>query len=147
MTASNSHVSFMPMKIRTTVQLSLAWLLAGCASHEGTYTPDCIAFAGNEIELNGGRFVWDKFTDQVLVNDAGEVVDQFPEYPLRGRYQVEDETLHFESYTGEALPDMHLRREGTRTFLLTEAQLASWQKTGELAGCALVQGGHQEDPL
>lgn len=123
------------------------WLLAGCASYEGSYTPACIAYAGDNIELNGGRFVWDKFTDQVLVNDAGEVVDQFPEYPLRGRYRLDGETLHFESYTGEALPDMHLRREGPRTYLLTDKQMESQQTTGELAKCALVQGGRQETPL
>jgi len=126
------------------VTASLLCLIAGCASHDGTYTPDCIAHAGNSIKLDGGRFVWDKFTDQVLVNDAGEVIDQFPEYPVRGRYRIEGETLNFESYTGEPLPEMHLRREGHRTFLLTNEQLEVWPSDRRRTRCALVLGGHPE---
>lgn len=101
-------------------------LLAGCASIDGTYTPGCLSHAGNSITLNGGRFVWDKFTDQVLVNDAGEKVDMYPEYPLRGRYSVEGDTVHFESYTGEPLPVMHLQRESGKTYLLTDKQRDTW---------------------
>lgn len=101
-------------------------LLAGCASVDGTYSPDCIAYAGNRITLQNGRFVWDKFTDQVLVNDAGEVVDMYPEYPLRGRYRIEGDAVHFESYTGEPLPVMHLQREDAKTYLLTDKQRDSW---------------------
>jgi len=115
------------VKQRVAAAVSLACLLAACVSHEGSYSPDCIAYSGNRITLDGDRFVWDKFTDQVLVNDAGEVVDQYPEYPLRGRYRMEGETVHFESYTGEPLPVMHLQREGDKTYLLTEKQLDSWQ--------------------
>jgi hypothetical protein len=98
-----------------------------------------MAHSGNSITLDGGRFVWDKFTDQVLVNDAGEVVDQFPEYPLRGRYRVEGDTLHFESYTGEPLPTLHLQREGDKTYLLTDKQLTSWHPPSTRPTCPLIR--------
>ena len=128
------------MKQRIAAAVSLACLLAGCASDDGTYSPDCIAYAGNRITLDNGRFVWEKFTDQVLVNDAGEVVDMYPEYPLRGRYSLEAETIHFESYTGEPLPAMHLQREGNKTYLLTEKQLGSWQTDRPRCPLALDSG-------
>jgi hypothetical protein len=113
--------------------------MAGCASYDGTYSPDCLAHAGNRITLDNGRFVWDKFTDQVLVNDAGEVVDQYPEYPLRGRYSLHGETVHFESYTGEPLPPMHLKREDNKTYLLTPKQLESWETPGTRPRCPLTR--------
>jgi hypothetical protein len=118
--------------------VSLLCLLTGCASYEGTYSPGCPAYAGSRITLDGGRFVWDKFTDQVLVNDAGEVVDLHPEYPLRGRYRMEGDTLHFDSYTGEPLPTMHLHREGDKTYLLTDTQLESWHATTDRPRCPLL---------
>jgi hypothetical protein len=62
----------------------VATLLSACVSHEGTYSPGCIAYVGSNITLSDGQFVWEKFTDEVVVNDDGEIVDQFPGYPLRG---------------------------------------------------------------
>ena len=51
----------------------------GCVSSEGRYSPDCIAFAGDTIELADGRFEWDKFTDQVRMDDNGKVtIDNRP---------------------------------------------------------------------
>jgi hypothetical protein len=113
------------VKQRIAAAATLLYLLAGCASYDGTYSPDCIAHAGDRITLDNGRFVWDKFTDQVLVNDAGEVVDMYPDYPLRGRYRLEGDTVHFESYSGEPLPVMHLQREHEKTYLLTDKQRQS----------------------
>ena len=119
-------------------------LLAGCTSIDGTYTPGCLSHAGNSITLKDGRFVWDKFTDQVLVNDREEVVDQFPGYPVRGRYRMEGDTLYFDSYTGETLPKMHLRRDGEKPLLLTEEQLKGWPHDRNLTRCALILGGLPE---
>ena len=129
------------MKRRIIAASALLCLITGCASIDGVYTPDCIAYSGDNIRLDGGRFVWDKFSDQVLVNDAGEAVDQYPEYPLRGRYRVEDDTIHFDSYTGEPLPSMHLRQEGDRTYLLTQKQYESWLNANDRPRCPLVLGG------
>jgi hypothetical protein len=119
---------------------SFLTFLAGCASIDGTYTPGCLSHAGNSITLKDGRFVWDKFTDQVLVNDRGEVVDQFPDYPVRGRYSIEGDTLHFDSYTGETLPAMHVRRDGDKPLLLTDEQLKGWPHDENLTRCALIPG-------
>ena len=132
-------------KHRIAATLALTCLAAGCASIEGSYTPDCIAFSGNDIRLDRGRFVWDKFTDQVLVNDAGEVIDQYPEYPMRGRYRLEGQTIHFDSYTGEPLPSMLLRREGDRTYLLTDSQHEAWLNANQRPRCPLVLGGRAEE--
>ena len=119
--------------------LAPACLLAGCASIDGTYNPACTAFSGNTIELDGGRFVWDKFTDQVFVNDAGEVVDQYPEYPMRGRYRLEGDTIHFDSYEGAPLPSMHLREEDGEVYLLTNEQHESWLNANGRPRCPLVR--------
>jgi hypothetical protein len=124
--------------LKQRIAATLLCLLAGCASYDGTYSPDCIAFAGNRVTLDNGRFVWDKFTDQVLVNDAGEVVDMYPEYPMRGRYRMEGDTVHFESYIGEPLPVMHLHREDQKTYLLTDKQLESWQNPADRPRCPLL---------
>ena len=43
----------------------IATLLFGCASHDGTYSPGCIAYEGSKISLSDGQFVWEKFTDSV----------------------------------------------------------------------------------
>ena len=66
----------------------LAALFCGCVSHDGTYLPGCPAYAGNSIKLSDGQFVWEKFTDSVVLDDAGNVVNQFPGYPLQGSYRV-----------------------------------------------------------
>lgn len=121
-----------------------ATLLTACASHEGTYSPACIAYAGDSIELSGNHFTWDKFTDQVIVNDAGEKVDQFPGYPMRGRYKIDGQKLILDPDTGEAPPDLYLQREGSDYYILTVEQFKEWQETGDRDDCALILGGRPE---
>lgn len=133
----------MPSAFRLFAPLAVACLLPACAAHEGTYAPDCIAYAGDRIELEGGRFVWDKFTDQVMVDDAGRRIDPFPNYPVRGRYRLEDDRVIFDSYTGEELPDMYLRSDGPRSWLLTAEQFERWQETETPPDCPLSLGGEQ----
>ncbi|MFQ6007007.1 MAG: hypothetical protein ACE5OQ_16075 [Woeseia sp.] len=115
-----------------------ACLLVGCVSHEGTYSPSCIAYAGSNIELGDGEFLWEKFTDQVIVDDDGNVVDQFPGYPMRGTYRVEGVTVHMESASGDPMQDMYLHRHDGSYYLLTADQNTSWENTGEYAECALA---------
>ena len=116
------------------------FMFTACSSIEGRYTPDCTAYAGNRITLEDGRFVWEKFTDTVIVSDAGEVVDQFPDYPMRGRYRVDGQTVYFEPETGDAPAPLHLRQEDERVFLLTKSQNESWLNAGERPRCPLVLG-------
>ncbi len=122
-----------------------AVLLFGCASHDGTYSPDCIAFEGSKIRLSKGQFVWEKFTDAVVVDDAGNVLNQYPGYPMRGSYRIEGQTLYFESATGESLPDFYLQQHNDRYYLFTAEQFAAWQTSGKPAACALVLGGPPDD--
>lgn len=120
--------------------LVLAWVLPGCATHEGTYAPDCIAYAGDRIKLERGRFVWDKFTDQALVDDAGRRIDPFPEYPVLGRYRLEDQRVVFDSYTDEELPDMYLETDERGSWLLTREQFERWAEQGTAPDCPLILG-------
>jgi len=120
-------------------------LLAACNSYEGTYSPSCVAFAGSNIVLTNGRFTWEKFTDAVVVDDEGNVVNQFPGYPMQGSYRIEGRTVHMKATSGEPLADMYLHEHNDRQFLLTEEQSKAWNDTGEIAQCALVLGGNDRN--
>jgi hypothetical protein len=123
----------------------VAILLVGCKSYEGIYSPACVAFAGSTIELSDGRFVWEKFTDSVVVDDAGKAVDQFPGYPMHGSYRIDERTVHMEADSGESIADMYLHRHDGRYFLLTAEQLEALESGGNLAECALALGGNTKN--
>lgn len=123
----------------------IAALLFGCVSYEGTYSPDCIAYAGSNVELSGGQFVWEKFTDQVIVDHDGNVVNQFPGYPMRGTYRIDGQAVYMESATGESMENMYLHRRDDRYYLLTAGQFEALEKTGEHADCALMLRGNPND--
>ncbi len=122
-----------------------AILLFGCVSHEGTYLPDCIAYAGSNIILDDGQFVWEKFTDSVIVDEDGEIVNQFPGYPMRGSYRIDGQTLYMESDVGEAMEKMYLHRRDNRQYLLTAKQFEAWQTTAKHADCALMLDGNPDE--
>ena len=130
------------MSLRLIVTLLIAVSFFGCASHEGTYSPSCIAYEGSNVSLSDGKFVWEKFTDSVVVDDAGNIVNQFPAYPMRGSYRIEGNTLYLEAASGESLANMYLRQRNERQYLLTAEQFEAWEKTGQAATCALVLGGY-----
>ncbi len=127
------------MTARNIALLLAVFVLAGCKDYEGTYSPGCVAFAGSNVRLADEQFTWDKFTDQVIVDDHGNVVDQFPGYPKRGSYRIDGKTLHFEPDTGESLPTMHVLRLRDETYLLTAQQFETWEKTGQYDVCALMR--------
>ena len=129
------------MTPRIVLTVLAAALLSACVSHEGTYSPDCIAYAGSNISLHDGQFVWEKFTDEVVVDDAGEVVNQFPGFPMRGSYRIEGQIVRMESAAGESMEHMYLYRRDNRQYLLTEDQFEAWEKTGKHADCALMLDG------
>ena len=72
------------MKLRTLLLASLALIMSGCMTYEGRYAPSCLAYAGSEIQLNDGRYVWSRFTDQVVIDEDGNAVDPFPGFPREG---------------------------------------------------------------
>ncbi len=133
------------MNTRTISTSLIAVLLFGCVSHEGTYSPDCIAYAGSNISLTDGQFVWEKFTDAVVVDEDGEIVNQFPGYPMRGSYRIDGQTLYMESDAGEAMDKMYLHRRDNRQYLLTAEQFEAWQTTGKHADCALMLDDNPDD--
>ena len=120
-----------------TILLAIA-ALAGCVSHDGTYEPSCVAFAGDQITLADGSFVWEKFTDEVVINDSGEVVERFPGYPLRGSYRINGQIVRMTQGDGTAMENMYLHRHEGQRYLYTAEQFEQWQATGKTAECALV---------
>ncbi len=129
------------MRLKLIVTAWTAALMFACVSHEGTYSPDCIAFEGSNIQLNDGQFVWEKFTDAVKVDDDGNVINQFPGYPLRGTYRVDGQEVQMQAESSAAIAPMYLHRDGDRQYLLTTEQWQAREATGEFSGCALVLGG------
>jgi len=123
----------------------MAVMVSGCVSHEGTYSPDCIAYAGSNISLSDGQFVWEKFTDEVIVDDDGEIVNQFPGYPMRGSYRIEGQTVYMESNAGEPIEKMYVHRRDNRQYLLSAGQFEAWENTGMYADCALMLDGDPDD--
>jgi hypothetical protein len=117
--------------------MCLTVLISGCVSHDGTYLPGCTAYAGDKITLDQGRFVWEKFTDAVVVDDEGNVVNQFPGYPLEGSYRIDGQMVQMNELSGESLETMYLQNSGDQRYLLTADEFAAWQQTATRDGCAL----------
>lgn len=131
------------MKLKRPAILFLLAVASGCASQadiSGTYLPSCVAFAGNRIELAAGRFTWDKFTDEVTVDDSGNVVDPFPGFPVRGSYAVEGDMLRLTTDAGELAGEMHLVRRPGQVYLLTAKEFDAWKRDGAVPECALLLG-------
>lgn len=128
------------MDIRLTAVMLVGVFLAACASHDGTYSPACAAYAGSVIELERGEFEWTKFTDQVIVDDHGERVDQFPSYPMRGTYRIDGQSVLMTSSDGHALDPMYLHEQNGETYLYSAAEYDALKATGEPAKCPLKLG-------
>ena len=131
------------MKTRALILLASLGAVAGCASAPdvaGRYAPSCVAFEGNTIELTESRFTWDKFTDEVTVDDAGNTVDPFPGFPVRGTYAVADDVLSLTTDVGELAAELHLVQRPGQVYLLTEPEFEAWQRDGEVPECALLLG-------
>ena len=120
----------------------IATQLLACASHDVTYSPGCIAYEGSKISLGNGQFVWEKFTDSVAVDDAGNVKNPFPGYPLRGSYRIKGQVLSLDADSGRSLANMYLQEYRQRDYLLTAEEFETWERTGTVGACALVSGGH-----
>lgn len=104
-----------------------------------------MAFAGDTIRLSNGSFHWDKFTDEVVVGEDGEIVDQFPGYPLQGNYRLDGDKLVLTSDAGTVLEDLYLLDEPGRVYVLRRQQYDEWRETGNYPDCALVLGGHRSE--
>jgi hypothetical protein len=131
------------MNAKETALLCSLAIAAGCAADPniaGTYTPSCIAFEGNTIKLSDSRFTWDKFTDEVSIDEDGNEIDPFPGFPVRGSYVVEDDVVRLTTDVGELAGEMHLVRRPGQVYLLTAAEFEAWERDGSVPACALLLG-------
>jgi len=126
------------MRFQMTIGLAVVALLSGCKAIDGTYYPGCVAFEGDKVILRDGAVEWDRFTDQVIVDVDGNVKDPFPEYPKTGSYQVDGALLHLTFAGSETVHTLHIRKEGERTMLLNDTDLATWERTGRYGDCVLT---------
>ena len=118
--------------MKTTIALLLTTMacVAGCATDSevaGTYAPSCVAFAGSTIELADNRFTWDKFTDEVRVDDDGNRIDPFPGFPVEGVYTVEDDVVRLVTDVGELAAELHLVQRPGQVYLLTGTEFRAWR--------------------
>jgi len=131
------------MKTKAPVLFAALCLSAGCATDSefaGTYAPSCVAYEGNTILLSGNVFTWDKFTDEVTLDDADNKVDPFPGFPVRGTYTVEDDVLRLTTDVGELAAELYLVRRPGQVYLLTAAEFEAWRQEGVVPNCALLLG-------
>ena len=134
------------MRTRISVTLVIGLSLSGCAQHEGLYSPSCAAYTGSQIALKDGRFVWTKFTDEVIVDDDGNKVDQFPGYPLRGEYNKKRQKIILNIEDGGQSETMYLSEFEGALYLHTADEFDRFEKTGERPECALrLQGAASEN--
>ena len=126
------------MVTRNVFILGLAVLLSGCSSYEGLYVPSCIAYAGSEIRLEDGRYVWTKFTDQVVVDEDGNTVDPFPGFPREGEYEKQGNRITLHAGSGGPSPEtMFLFDDNGDVYLYTAAEWNAFETSGEQPECPL----------
>lgn len=126
------------MRFQMTIGLAFVALLSGCKAIDGIYYPGCVAYEGDKVILRDGAVEWDRFTDQVILDVDGNVKDQFPDYPKTGSYQVDGALLHLTLAGNDTVQTLHIRKEGERTMLLNDADLATWERTGRYGDCVLT---------
>ncbi|MEL7312648.1 MAG: hypothetical protein AAFN07_14135 [Pseudomonadota bacterium] len=102
------------------------------------YEPGCVAMAGDRIEVTGSRFVWDKFTDIRRVDDDGNVVPAYPDYPRSGRVESTGRQLKFIDDTGELVGELVGHSADGQRFLLTTEQFEQVEAGAEIPACALT---------
>jgi len=113
--------------------------IAGCRDFEGDYAPGCQAYAGSRIQLADGNYVWERFTDARRVDAEGNVIDPYPGYPKRGRYERSGPAFRLLDADGETLATYHLHESDSGLLLLTAEQQAAWEADGSYPDCPLTR--------
>lgn len=126
------------MRTRQFLCVLTVLLLAACKQVEGTYYPGCAAFEGDKVVLQAGSVIWDRFTDQVIVDADGNAIDQFPEFPKTGVYEVDGDSLHLRFEQDNVAKTFHVRRRDDRVVLLNAEEFAAWERTGQIDDCVLT---------
>ena len=118
--------------------------VTGCASIDGVYRPDCVAFEGDVVTLKSGEFVWERFTDAVEIDARGKRIDPFPDYPIRGRYSRDGDRLELTTNDGRSLEPMFTYGgRAAPAYLLTAKQYRTLIDGGQHERCALVRQNRQ----
>jgi len=128
--------AFLPVK-RLLAIAATALLSAGCASVDGVFEPACIAFEGDRVTLDSGRFEWARFTDVRRIGEDGKEIDPFPDYPKNGRYSVQSQTIEFRTDDGDRLDDHYLLQHDGSLYLLTSEQNTRFSADSSLPDCVL----------
>jgi len=123
--------------MRYIVLLLAALILSGCGSYEGLYVPSCIAYSGSEIRMEDERFVWSKFTDQVIVDERGNTVDHFPGFPIEGTYMRRGHRITLLAGDAQSAVEMILFRVGEEVYLYTAEEAGAFESTGKRPVCPL----------
>jgi hypothetical protein len=95
------------------------------------------AYEGDRIELSDGRFVWTRFTDERLVDEQGNVIDPFPEYPKLGKYELREDQLILRTDDGTLLTSRYLMKHAGHHYLLTSEQRDVFHDGDTMPECAL----------
>jgi hypothetical protein len=74
------------------------------------------------------------------VDKAGNTVDPFPGFPVRGTYTVEDDVVSLVTNVGELAAQLYLVHRPEQVYLLTKAEFDAWQSSGTVPDCALLLG-------
>jgi hypothetical protein len=129
------------MELRLKTVIPALAVIAACKAVDGDYMPGCPSFEGDRVELDAGAVTWDRFTDEVRLDAAGNPQDPFPDYPRHGHYSLSGDILTIR-LDGEDRPRefaVH-DRDGT-VVLLDAAQQEELDATGNVDGCALTRTG------
>ena len=125
-------------RILTPVIAALGLAACPADSIDGRFLPSCPAFAGDSVTLENGTFVWDKFTDEVVIDSAGNKVDNFPDHPVKGTYSVDGQRVIFQT-DASLRPDFsHWVESGGELYLLTNDEMRQWNDSGAIPRCALI---------
>jgi hypothetical protein len=120
----------------------LTLLIAACANHEGLYEPACVAYEGDRIQLKGGRFEWQRFTDERAVDEAGKGANPFPGFPRLGTYRAKAGRLTLVTDEDVRLDDWFVVVHAQQHYLLTTGQHDAFLESGELPECVLRLAGN-----
>ncbi len=112
-------------------------LLCGCQSTDGRYVPSCVAYEGDTIELRGGKFVWNRFTDEVRLDESGNKIDAFPDFPKTGTYVKSASRIELSVEGDETQQTYYLLSLDNQTYLLSAAEQGRYAFDGVVERCAL----------
>ena len=91
--------------------------LAACATYDGVYEPACIAYEGDTLVLDAGRFEWRRFTDERVVDKDGEVVAPFPGFPRSGTFGATNGRLELVTDGNDRLQDWFVVDSNAQRYL------------------------------